>query len=263
MPTDLAANVLACRECHVGTMVKRETGWTCDRCGYAPFADAPREKVPPPAPVGVKEPLPEKVRARDLASPVSLGPVPVLFPANEPRPRSGQLFWADGGVGIRYAAEIPLQVVPPEEPVELRLLAQNSGPYVVGVLMSAVVETDGRSEPRTLQTLSGDLPVGTVLDATYPLPPAPDSTRCQTTVYGRAVVASGRFQDLWKAPALLPRPGPPEKGPTFAQASAQLRGHARCPRCEGRMRWVPSEGPKPRGWVCVECAHRVETGILP
>lgn len=256
-------HALDCRKCHAGQLAKGPQGWVCDHCGFAPFAEGVREKVPAPTPVVVRNPMPEPVRTTDFPSkdrPVA-APVAVLFSAAEPRPGGMHLFWTNAGSGVRFAAEIALQVLPPKEPLELRVLIHNPGPYVLSATLFVQLWLGG-SEPRSFQASTGDLPVGSILDATYTLPGLTVPTGCRVSVSCLPCQPSGRLQNPWQAPQLVPFPGSVAPNLSVALASADVRERVHCPKCEARMRWVPAQGGKPRAWVCEECAHRVDTGIL-
>lgn len=195
------------------------------------------------------------------ASPPSAPPACVLFSANEVRPGTMHMLWIDAGAGVRFAADAPLQVLPPGEPVELRVLVQNLGPYVLPVHLAVDVATEeGEEEGR--QGSTGDLPAGSVLDATYSLALESLAAGCHLSVYCQPLRTTGRMQDPWRPPALFAGNGTPASTMAPAQASVAFRAHPRCPRCNGPMRWVPRQGSRPRAWTCEDCAHRVETGIL-
>lgn len=255
-------SALNCRKCHVGQLVKRPTGYTCDKCGDMPFA-GPREKVAPPRPVIVREPLPENVKMTDFvnASKPVAGPPQVLFSSLARPPGSTHILWSEAGSGIRFAVEAPLQVLPPGEPVGVRLLVENVGPYVARACLH-LVETGRPLESRAEKVTTGDLAVGTVFDASYTVTPPKTAVDWKVSVLCQPTAPQGAPQDPWKAPELLPDPVPLHAHLATAQVAVAIRSTARCPRCENNMRWTPAQPPKARGWVCEACAHRVESGSL-
>lgn len=188
-------------------------------------------------------------------------PQAVLFSAQQPRPGSLRMFWTDAGAGVRFAAEVPLQVLPPGEPVEARIIVQNAGGSPTPVRLLVLTDTDGGPKRGGLAT-TGDLPPGSVLDTTYALTVPANSTRGSVIVHCEPVGSLGRGQDPWQAPALQPVPAAIPRLLPSVRAAFAVRPTPRCPRCTGPMRWCPREPSKARAWVCEDCAHRVEGGIL-
>lgn len=242
--------------------MKLATGYTCDRCGDAPFSGA-REKVAPPAPVVVRAAMPEVVMTTDFVSSTTPdpGPRPVLCSSREPPAGTTHVLWTEAGAGVRFALEAPLQVLPPGEPVQVRVLIENRGPYVVMVSL-LLVQSPKSPGQQPSRVTTGDLPVGSILDASYMVDVPGPTSQCRLSALGQALKPSGVAQDRWRAPELVADMGPPTLGLPSSQATISFRTKARCPRCDGPMRWAPAQPPKARGWVCQDCAHRVETGSL-
>jgi ribosomal protein L37AE/L43A len=261
----MSSTALQCRKCHTGRLAKGPRGWACESCGYAPFAEATREKVPPPAPVVVRTPLPEQVTtsnfgARPAGAPAA-APTGVLFSSHGLLDGATHMLWGDAGNGVRFAAEVPLQVLPTGEPLNLRVLVNNPGPYVLSAELF-VVSVLGDASPQARRIVTGDLPPGSVLDATYPLLSPNYAARCHLAIFCRPRPPTGNGQDPWRAPPVQDYTGALDRNLPSVHSRVEIRDRAHCPRCEGRMRWVPAQASKPRAWVCEECAHRVETGIL-
>lgn len=245
-------------------MVKLATGWTCDQCGFAPFSGSPREKVPPPAPlVGTRPRVEIEDRPRGAMAPERWsGPQPVLFPARQPRPGSAHMLWSDAGSGLRFAAEIPLQVLPPGEAVDLRVLVENRGPYITRATL-LVLQSGRLPGPNTMKTTVGDLPPGSVFDASYNLEVPLNVQECKVSVFCLPMPPEGNLQDPWKAPELREDNSVnPLRTLPCANASVKFRARAKCPRCESTMTYVRATAERPRAWVCEDCQHRVETGLV-
>ena len=172
------------------------------------------------------------------------------------------MIWSEVGSGVHFAAEIPLQVVPPAEPVELRVLVDNQSFYPM-VATLRILQNGVETRARGLRATTGDLPGPSVFDATYPLKVPVGETQWKVVVLCQPSPGAGVPQAPWKAPDLQPdTAAPPPPALPSAQTTVMFRNSPLCPRCEGRMRWSPARSPKPRGWVCEDCAHRVESGML-
>lgn len=258
-PIPVVNSALTCRQCHVGRMVKLPSGWTCEKCGFAPFGGPPREKVAPPAPVVAREPLPEQVMAADFKS--APAAPPVLFSTAQRPPGSTHMLWADAGSGVRYAVEVPLQLLPPGEPVDVRVLVENQGPYVVRAAFR-FLQNGSSPGSQGVRSTTGDLPVGTLLDTSYAIKVPASLDVWKLALLCQPLPPTGAPQNPWKAPDLRPDTAAPPTDLPTTHATVAFRATAHCPRCGRTMRWVPARPPKPRAWVCESCAHRVETGFL-
>lgn len=255
---------LQCKKCQQGQLAKGPQGWSCDHCGYSPFTEGVRERVPPPRPVvAPAPPVPEQVRLTDFPGRAATPPAPrgVLLADPNAIPRANRLFWNDAGSGVRYALEVPLQVVPPGQALEVRTVVHNQGPYLLSTEMLLRCAR-GDHSTRAYRVATGDLLVGAILDATYPLHVSSEPTRCELSLLCRACQPTGRLQDPWISPTLTPFTGLVPLNGSHACAVAEVRARSHCPRCESTMRFVSDPGPRPRAWVCEDCAHRVELGSL-
>ncbi|MDE1835610.1 MAG: hypothetical protein KGJ23_03225 [Euryarchaeota archaeon] len=254
------ASALRCPKCGTGTLAKLATGWTCEQCGFAPFAGREKEKVPPPSPINPRtvDPAGRPFSASDLAADA---PPKVRFNSLEKRPEALRVQWMPAGAGLRYASRVSLQTVPPGENVPLELLAHNQGPHPLS--LEYYVQLTGRSGVVAVSRVySGDLPPEGVLDATVLLPPPDDPEGCRVSTYCRALPATGRLQPELQPPGVAPVQGSVSLPVQPTDPDVKFLTSVRCPRCENRMAWVPGGPRRARAWVCDACQHRVETGLL-
>lgn len=251
--------VLQCPKCKVGKLAKLPAGYTCDQCGFQPFARAPGEREPPPAPL-----IPRADADSRPYTPADLAtdrPARVLFTSQEKRPESMRVQWADAGGGLLYAGRVVLQTLPPGETVPVQLLAWHRGtaPYRLEAFVRLSLP-DGTGP--TVRTSTGDLFPDHVLEAVVQVPPPPNADACRVTVVARAGGAVGQPHPPMVPLRVDPVAGDPGVRPTPTDAVVKFTSTPLCPRCENRMVWIPASPKRVRSWACDACGHRVDTGSL-
>ncbi|MDE1836414.1 MAG: hypothetical protein KGJ23_07340 [Euryarchaeota archaeon] len=249
-----------CPRCKQGAMSKQALGWTCESCGFAPFADRYREKplVPSAAAPNGPTSLPPT-----LADAGTETPPRVLFSTWERKLESLQVDWGETGGGAYFASRVPLPVVPPGEPIPVQVVAYNPTPTPLALEYRVVVRSK-LGGFRLYEMRSGDIPPNCLLDATYPVRGTPGPEECTVLATCRAIPTTGQPQDPAAAPQLQEAHAPPSAPmpPPRPSGDVSFRSSLECPRCARGMSWSPGNLTRTRAWVCGACEHRIESGTL-
>ena len=255
-------------------MVKHsETGWTCQKCGYAPFAGQgggpSPDAAPPPS---ASPPVPPPPRpAADAAPPPRRPPavpaVRTVFQYAERQPHYDRQMWVEAGKGLRFSRLVPLSVLPPGEPIKMEIMVHNSGngPLATTYYLSL---TNPNLQSMRLVGESPDLAPNEAFDVTQtittallpgdysltmfclPHPPSPPQ--------GRPVDSSRTGN-----PPLRVMDGSIPQGLAGLYNVLKVRTSLVCPTCRGVLLWsYEGAGGRPRAWACGRCGYRLESGML-
>lgn len=258
-----------------------DTGWTCQKCGYAPFSErsAPSSGsagpisgasllqvnagAATPAPAPVVEPA---VAPAPVVAPKPVAPAPpapkTVFAYSQRQVLYERQMWVEAGKSVRFSRMIPLSVLPPGEPIRMEVMVHNTGAGPIAATYYLALTTPNLQGMRLVGE-TPELPGGQTFDVTQTITTALVPGDYSLTMFCLPHLPTAESGRSTGAPPLKVMDSPIPQGLAGLYSILKVRSSLVCPNCKGNLAWsYDGPGGRPRAWACGKCGYRLESGML-